>query len=36
MSLLRVTPAPAGIQQSAGFMVVSPEYFAPYGTVIQR
>jgi predicted permease len=36
MSLLRVTPAPGGIQQSAGFMVVSPEYFAAMGVQLRR
>ena len=36
MSLLPVVPGPGGIQQSAGFMVVSPEYFATMGVQLQR
>ncbi len=36
MSLLRVTPAPGGTQQNAGFMVVSPEYFPAMGVQLRR
>ena len=36
MSQLRVAPAPGGLQQSAGFMVVSPEYFSTMGVQLRR
>ena len=36
MQLMRVTPAPGNAEQSAGFLAVTPEYFATLGVQITR
>ena len=36
MQFMRVTPLPGNTQQSAGFLAVSPEYFATMGVQVMR